>query len=88
MQKNWDVEFSVNITIRNMEDSILQTCFAGKLILDNPTKPFIFILVVKHITCNTKIGEIISICVFFLKRTMQAAVVSKKKTAKGNFRNK
>ena len=51
-------------------------CFAGKLVFSqgnslfrketrfagNSSKTFIFILVVKHITCNTKIGEIISFC--------------------------
>ena len=30
--------------------------------LANSTKTFIIILVVKHVTCNTKVGDIISFC--------------------------
>ena len=53
-----------------------ETRSAGKLVL------------VKQITCNTKVGEIISFCDFFWK-TMQAAVMSKKKTptTRGYFKN-
>ena len=34
----------------------------------NSTKTFMFILVVKHITYNTKVGEIMSFCDFFSKK--------------------
>ena len=43
-----------------------ETRFAGKLTLQgnlflvNPTKTVILILVVKNVTCNTKVGGIIS----------------------------
>ena len=55
----------------------------------NSTKTFTFILVVKDITCNTKVGEIISFCDFFFKKAMQVAVISRKKTTitRGYFRN-
>ena len=50
-----------------------ETSLAGKLVsqrnsfLVNSIKTFIFIPLVKHITCNTKVGEIISFCDFFQK---------------------
>ena len=52
-------------------------------------KTFIFILVVKLITCNTKVGEILSFFYFFSKKkTMVVAVISKKTTTtKCYFRN-
>ena len=61
----------------------------GNSFLVNSTKTFIFILVVKHITCNTKVGEILSFFYFFSKKkTMVVAVISKKTTTtKCYFRN-
>ena len=54
-----------------MKDSVWQgksfvreTRLAG-----NSTKTFAFILAVKDITCNTKVGEIISFCDFFFQKS-------------------
>ena len=72
---------------------ICKTCFAGKLVAGietrfagrktrfagSSTKIFIFIIVVKQITCNSKVVEIMSFCDFFSKKNMQAAVISIKK---------
>ena len=41
--------------------------FEEHLFLVNSTKTFIFILVVKHITCNTKVDEIVWLGDFFQK---------------------
>ena len=58
----------------------METHFVGKLV------SIFFKLVMKHITCNTKVGEIRSICKFFQKK--QAAVISKKTpVTRGYFRN-
>ena len=66
----WGIQFC------RMGDSVsqgssfrMETHFVGKLVLQgNSTKTFIFILVVKHITCNTKVGKMISFCDFFKKK--------------------
>ena len=74
----------LSIQFCRMGDSVSQ----GNSFLVSSTKTFLFILVVKHITCNTKVGEVISFCEFFFKKTMQAAVISKKTpTTSGYFRN-
>lgn len=51
-----------------------KTRFVGKLVsqgnsfLVNTTQTFLFILVVKDITCNAKFSEIVSFCNFFSKK--------------------
>lgn len=48
-----------------------EICFAGKLVwqgnssLFNSSKTFLLVLVVKHITCDKKVGEIMWFCDFF-----------------------
>ena len=60
-----------------------ETRFAGKLTLQgnlllvNPTKTVILILVVKNVTCNTKVGGIYHFKIFY-KKSMQPAIISKK----------
>ena len=82
----WGIQFC------RMKDSVWQRkSFVRETRLSgNSTKTFTFILAVKDITCNTKVGEIISFCdFFFFRKAMQVAVISRKKTTitRGYFRN-
>ena len=78
------MEFSIKMGFAKWAGKLV---WQGNVFLVNSTKTFIFILVVKHITCNTKIGEIITFCDCF-QRTMQAAVISRKTpTTRSYFRN-
>ena len=80
----WDlrsVKFSMGMSIKEWGILFLQgnSFPQANSLLVNPDKTVTFVLVVKYITCNTKVGEIISFCDFFLKKTMQAAVICNKK---------
>ena len=81
----WDlrsVKFSMGMSIKKWGILFLQgnSFPQANSLLVNPDKTVTFVLVVKYITCNTKVGEIISFCDFFLKKkTMQAAVICTKK---------
>ena len=69
----WDlrsVKFSMGMSIKEWGILFLQgnSFPQANSLLVNPDKTVTFVLVVKYITCNTKVGEIISFCDFFLKK--------------------
>ena len=63
----WDlpsVKFSMGMSIKELGIQFLQ----ASPLLVNRAKTVIFVIVVKYIICNTKFGDIISFCDFFLKK--------------------
>ena len=69
----WDlpsVKFSMGMSIKELGIQFLQrnSFLQASPLLVNRAKTVIFVIVVKYIICNTKFGDIISFCDFFLKK--------------------